>query len=269
MKLVRTMGILLALLLCIPATAWAEGTPGGGEVFEDTWVCGRASIDIDETDGGYRVEIAWGDSASVSHEWRYDCAYDEGAVALVGVGEKHIVTYGEDGEVVEDEMVYTGGEATFALDGEGRLLWADAAEDAGDGLSFERMEPEGDEDGDDDEADPAGRPYVGEWACDRATLVIGVEDGDYVANVRWASSAFEVVEWVYDCAVGEAGLVSETGEKYVIACNDRGLEVSSTLEYEDGAAVFALTADGALTWQDAVEDAGAGMAFERVESAGE
>ena len=147
------------------------------------------------------------------------------------------------------------------------MHWDDAVKDAGADMAFEREAPEGDEDWDDEASNPEGQPYVGSWACGDVTLAIEAMDGEYMAQLRRPISASEAEEWVYECDVKDGALVSDEGDKYVIGSNDAGLEVSSKLVYENGAATFVLEADGRLTWADGVEDAGSGLLFERFDSA--
>ena len=266
---------LAALLACLMPTALAEeeaaDAPEGGAAFVGDWMCGRATIQILEAEAGYTVYIRWGGSAFDTAQWRYDCAYDPSADALKGTGSRENVTYAEDGEVAATESVFEDGGATFTLEG-GLLRWDDAVEHAGADMAFERVQPEGDEpegDGDDEsdapgEVDPAGQPFLGAWGCGRATLDITAEDGGLRAFISWGASAAEVDEWSYACRVEGDRLVGESGEKSVLIYGEDGSVASESTVYTDGEAVFALDGEGRLTWDDAVEHAGADMAFERL-----
>ena len=123
---------------------------GAGDRFVGDWMCERATIYIDEDDGVYNVRVTWGASAFEEVIWEYTCALDSATGALTGVGKKSTETYGENGDLISTEIEYTDGAATFTIDGDA-LLWADAKEDAAQGMRFERMEPEGDNDGGDED----------------------------------------------------------------------------------------------------------------------
>ena len=68
----------------------------------------------------------------------------------------------------------------------------------------------------------------------------------------------------YDAAAGT--LVAGNGLMSTNIWTDEedGLITDSKYLYEDGTAVFAIGADGKLTWQENKEDAGAGMAFTKI-----
>lgn len=119
-----------------------------GDRFVGDWMCERATIYIDEDDNVYNVRVTWGASAFEEVIWAYTCTLDSATGALNGVGKKSTETYSDNGDLISSEIEYTDGSATFTIDGDA-LLWADAKEDAAQGMRFERMEPEGDNDGGD------------------------------------------------------------------------------------------------------------------------
>ena len=128
--------------------------------FVGEWVCERASIFIDEDDGAYNVHITWGSSAFEEVVWDYNCTLDSATGMLTGMGKKSDETYDENGEFISSREEYDNGIVNFTIDGD-TLIWADAVEDAGQGMRFERNEPEGDaeddffddEETDDDDVD--------------------------------------------------------------------------------------------------------------------
>lgn len=104
------------------------------------WGSDRATIDItDNGDDSYNVDITWANSAAETTEWHYKCVFDDVAHHLYNYepGTKAVVTYGEDGEPVKTEVAYEDGAATFAIDEDGLLSWADAKENAAEGMRFE------------------------------------------------------------------------------------------------------------------------------------
>ena len=138
--------IILVLALALVSVGFAEEEklppmPEEAAVYEGTWVCDRASIEIIWEEEGFRVFISWGSSASETSEWEYSCYYDAETKSLeampTGIHTDNV--YGEDGEIVSSTVIYDDGEATFTLDGEGNLLWHDVKEDAGKDMLFERL----------------------------------------------------------------------------------------------------------------------------------
>lgn len=120
-------------------------------------------------------------------------------------------------------------------------------------------------------AEVTGPAYLGTWACGRATIVISDEHPGYRIEITWGNSAAEVTEWNYYCpyALTDGKLVSEpTGVKTDLTFGEDGEVAKSVTGYEDGQATFSIGEDDKLTWDDAKENAGADMAFERVEIIG-
>ena len=113
----------------------------GNSKFEGVWACDRASIEVVFEEEGYRVFIAWASSASEETEWEYNCLYNAQEDALVSLGNGICtdVTFDGNGDAVSYNVKYEDGDATFAIDGEGHLLWQDAKEDAGKDMRFEWM----------------------------------------------------------------------------------------------------------------------------------
>ena len=110
------------------------------QAYAGVWVCDRASIEIiDHKNGTFGATVTWGSSAFEQAEWRYECVYNGEKRQLVNYegGVKAIVTYGEGGETVNTQTQYEDGEATFAIDDDGMLIWTDLRENAGEGMRFE------------------------------------------------------------------------------------------------------------------------------------
>ena len=106
---------------------------------------------------------------------------------------------------------------------------------------------------------------MGAWVCDRATIEIARADAAYVCRITWASSASEQTEWVYTCGrIGKRLVAEGNGVKTDRVYAEGGALVSSATRYTDGAAEFSVGEDGLLSWEDRKEEAGAGMAFERL-----
>lgn len=143
----KIFAIILVLALALTNAAFAEEEalppmPEEAAVYEGTWVCDRASIEMIWEEEGFRVFISWGSSASETSEWEYSCCYNTETNSLesmpTGIHTDNV--YGADGEIVSTTVIYDDGEATFTLDEDGRLLWHDLKEDAGKNMLFERLE---------------------------------------------------------------------------------------------------------------------------------
>ena len=229
-------------------------------VFEGSWQCGRCTIEISPEEDDLKVLIYWGSSASETAEWVYTCLYDEDTNTLSSEGEgiRTDVTFGSDGELISAEELYTDGEAVFRFDGNGCLVWDDLKENAGDGMTFERLEMYG--------YDNSGA-FEGLWAVGRCSIEITPEDDAYRVFVQWGNSAADCIEWTYTCLYDEVldGLVSVGEATKADVFYDQGGEISDTeLFYSDGVATFFIDGNDRLHWYDEVEDAGEDMAFERV-----
>ena len=143
----KLFAIILVLALALVSVGFAEEEnlppmPEEAAVYEGTWVCDRASIEIVWEEEGFRVFISWGSSAAETSEWEYSCHYiaETKSLEAMPTGIHTDNVYGADGEIVSSTVIYDDGEATFTLDEEGRLLWHDVKEDAGKDMLFERVE---------------------------------------------------------------------------------------------------------------------------------
>ena len=112
-----------------------------------------------------------------------------------------------------------------------------------------------------------GSQYVGSYACGRAFLEIERVDSQYIASVVWGNSASETVEWTYPCTYDTASkslLCDGKGFRMTTSFNEDGEIASQTIDTTDESAQFSF--DGRnLTWEDADEDAGRDMLFEKLD----
>ncbi|MBR5345369.1 MAG: hypothetical protein IK127_06045 [Clostridia bacterium] len=138
--------LLAAILMMTVGFALTEDEPidqpaPNPDLFSGTWACDRAVISINWEEEGYRILIQWGSSAWECTEWEYSCYFHEEENKLVSMpfGTRTEMVYGEDGDLVSATVVYDDGEATFYLDEEGFLIWADEKENAGEGMRFELL----------------------------------------------------------------------------------------------------------------------------------
>ena len=134
----KVFAIAMALILMTACAALAEAPDP--DFFSGTWVCDRASIEMDWEEEGYRVLIQWSSSAWECTEWEYSGYYYEesNTVVTLPFGSRTEIVYDDSGEVVSLTEVYNDGEATFSFDEEGYLIWQDDKENAGEGMRFEK-----------------------------------------------------------------------------------------------------------------------------------
>lgn len=256
MKKLVAMIMVLVMLLAVAAFAEDEEfapMPEEATGYEGKWICDRASMEVVWEEEGFRVFIQWGSSASESTEWSYSCFYNakNNSMESMPTGTRTEIVYNDSGEIESFNEAYNDGEATFALDEEGYLIWHDEKEDAGKDMRFEKVDL-----------------YSGAWICGRASMEIALEDSGYKVFISWPSGAAEVSEWEYSCVysfVSDALEAMPFGIRTDLIYGEDGEIASSNVIYEDGEATFSLDENGYLLWQDAKEDAGKDMRFERVE----
>lgn len=110
-------------------------------MLEGTWVCGRASMEIEfDEENQAEVTILWAGSAFEASEWNYTCTFDGKALMNGGTGKKAYVVYAQDDEDPARTVEYSDGAASFLMDEEGFLLWADQKENIAEGMKFEKIE---------------------------------------------------------------------------------------------------------------------------------
>lgn len=122
----------------VPVSAAAEGA----ELFTGRWVCGRAMIEITETDGEmpYNVMITWSSSAAEHTEWVYDCYFDGEALVSNETGTKTTIVFNEKGEVASSDEEFNDGAVRLTVNDSGMLVWEEFKEDAGKDMEFEKID---------------------------------------------------------------------------------------------------------------------------------
>ena len=121
-------------------TEETEKAAATADDYEGTWACGRASITITKTGNSeFTVNIVWGNTAAESTMYDYTGTYDEvtGGIATLETGVKSVVTFAEDGSEEERNVEFEDGAATFVINEDGKLIWNEFKENAGDGMEFE------------------------------------------------------------------------------------------------------------------------------------
>ena len=141
----KLLAVLMVLsLAAVSFAALAENEPAvppapDPDPYSGVWECDRATAEIVWEEEGYRVQISWGSSAWETTTWEYSCYYheDDGTMVSMPFGSRTEWVYDDSGEVVSAKTVYDDGVAVFSLDQEGRLIWQDEKENAGEGLRFD------------------------------------------------------------------------------------------------------------------------------------
>lgn len=118
-------------------------TPATGEDFIGSWedeTSQRASLEISQLeDEQYQILVSWSSSATENTEWRMTGRINNVNDLEYMDGSKVNLTYDDDGNVVNEETVYSDAEGWFSLS-EGKLRWIDFKEEAASDCSFVRAE---------------------------------------------------------------------------------------------------------------------------------
>ena len=273
----RMIVLLLAaalLLSCFSALADMEVSETldfpESEAYAGTWYVDDYILEIVHMDDDYNlyncIVTQYNSDGRTGTRWIYDaCSNDDVGKTLTSmeIGMKFTIELDKFGELLSNEEIYTDGAASFAINGEGKLVWTDFKETPGENeMTFEKVVEE-------TEATPEDA-YMGTWAADQTTLLIEDLDDIIYCTVRKTASDTEVTVWSYEnCTYDEVsgGLTTlETGVKTNVVVDASGEEVSSEEEFTDGAASFVLNAEGKLVWTDFKQTPGENeVVFERVE----
>ena len=265
----KALCIMTALLMLTVSFALAEANaPVDDKIierFSDTWVADGLALEIWAEDGAFHCRGTLGDGEIESDEdsWEYAaCRYDAASESLqCADGTRTHEVYDTAAKEKKVESTATGLTAVvFFANGADKLIWNDSEGMTGN-TALSRLK--------DAEAEDAAeaKRFVGRWGCGRATIDI-TDRGDDSYNVRitWGSSAAQSVEWAYDCVYDGAKKCLHTyapGSKTTVTYAEGGDIESAVKEYDDGQASFTIDGDGMLIWDDAKENAGADMRFER------
>ena len=123
--LTLTLIAVMALAMC---ACGGTDTPDLSGEYQDE-VSQRAELTLVKTaDDSYEIGISWANSATETVYWSATGTFD-GSILSYGSGEKHLYTYGEDGEVVDDVTEETGLSGTLTLGDDAKLTWAGATEE--------------------------------------------------------------------------------------------------------------------------------------------
>ncbi|GEM_PF-1496548 len=111
--------------------------------FIGIWEHDRVTIEISNgLEGGYRCLVGWGSSATERTVWEYQCDFDGEALYSFETGTKTNLVFDENGEIASQEVVFEDGASRFSIDENGKLIWEEFKEDAGEGMTFDHIETE-------------------------------------------------------------------------------------------------------------------------------
>ena len=267
--------LMAALLCCLTVFALAEAPIGD---FDHFWIAlpdGNEAVEIRFDGEGWRVTAArYADEEYFTVAFDR-CFYDENQNALIcegGVLARGALAAGEE-ETVEvepypagaaalksakrkeqaPEAVASGFGAALTVDEDGLLHWTGSGDAWAD-----QVYANGDYEDD--------GLFVGEWECGDAWISVSLRGGVYDVFVSLNVNHYETHIWQYACALDENGRLTGTGGKVVEIYDEAAEEFVETVIYTDGGVTFALDGD-ALLWNDAMENAGEGMAFTRIAAA--
>ncbi len=265
----KILALALALLLACAAAPAESGSADlpGSEAWLGEWICGDYMLSVqqsEENENLFLCIISCFEDDETTETWVYDgCAFDPIAAELVCENTGIKTVYSDGGDGFAEQEIFSDGAASFALDGEGGMVWTDLMGDPGSNrMTFTRY---------DYAADFVATFYEGAWVSENVTLYIESIDGDICANAFRASGANEVTQWsyeglVYDEVADELNTL-EIGTRTDYVYDEDGRIASAEVVFSDGAAAFRLNDDGNLVWVDYKETPGRNeTAFERADS---
>ena len=270
MKRMPMMGLLLiaALSLCAVAIAEADGVDEAViDRFTDVWVDDGLAVEISyyEDEGAFSCSavLSGGGDNDDANVWRYGvCRYDAESDSIICEdGVRAYEYFDEAASELVSEPVVEGLTAEFYFDGGGDVLFWNDSEGLAKRFELVRLSVAEEEEWNEAQA------FLGRWGYGRATIdILPNDDAAYHVEITWANSAAEVVEWNYDCcydADTKRMKNYEPGVKAVVTYGVDGEITDRKVEYEDGEASFYMDGEDILIWEDAKENAGEDIRFER------
>ena len=141
-KWIAAAAALMMILVCTAAPAEEESmvNPEAFQLYDSEWVDAGMYVKIYAEEDHWKVWInTWDETV----EWDYSCLFDEADKTLKTDGSfentKHVITIDEEGSEINQNLIYDYGEAVFSLNEDGKLIWDDQTEHAGEGHVFEKI----------------------------------------------------------------------------------------------------------------------------------
>ena len=262
MKRLLVLVILCLCVVIVSVSAGGSAVPdeqAAIRIFDSLWGAEMDDVRIRYRDGYFYALVTEREDEENWTEWFYGCVYDPRAQALKceGSGVKTVCVYNDDDTVTESTL-YTDGDATFSISGDGWLSWSNDTENTG--CLFKKM-----------------GNFEGVWMSGDTVIKFMAYDEFYRCTVSRETAENISEEWVYYCEfdpVSCAAVCEESGRKYILYGRiaddettelDQDEEITSTDVYTDGGAAFFIDENNCLTWHDVKEDAGAGLVFVRMD----
>ena len=211
-----------------------------------------ATVECEGTDSA-RIKIHWSGSAWDATEWVIVGKLDLDTLTISYTdATRSIVTWGEDGNVVSEEVEYTDGTGTIVFDEGLSFTWHEDQGERED-LVFEWAPtmPEEEEEG----QNPVMN-WIGRYSSpqeERASAVVACEGMDSARiTITWSGSAWERAEWEI---IGKLDLdtltITYTGAtKAIVTRDENGNVVNEEVEYSDGTGTIVFDEGTSFTWHE-------------------
>lgn len=257
-KWIAAVAALMMILVCTAAPAEEESmvNPEAFQLYDSEWVDAGMYVKIYAEEDHWKVWInTWDETV----EWDYSCLFDETDKTLKTDGSfentKHVITIDEEGSEINQNLIYDYGEAVFSLNEDGKLIWDDRTEHAGEGHVFEKI---GWFQGLWISGEDADTRYDLDCCWDIEEPAEGEVNSGYKIEIE-RHEGESYTHWMYSCIykAEENKLISFFGQKEFA---EKAGEPPAVV-YEDGEAEFTIDDEGCIRWDDLVENAGDGLQF--------
>ncbi len=259
-KILAVLTVLALLLAALPALAeetgslsYAEEHPGAA-AFSSMWAGsdGETWIEASCLDDRFEVLIIRVKDEKTFTSWEYLPDYDDATDTLRAEGGMKSENVAGEGNAIADSVyTYDDGSAVFSINADGQLVWQDAKEDAGAGLTFTRI-----------------GWFIGDYACGCANVHIRWTGERYAVDAEWGNSAADTSMWQM------GGDYDPEGDRLPVQgftwhqITDGNGEVDQTADRQETetSAEFTFDGEGHLIWTspDGVAD---GLLFENLQTA--
>ena len=244
---------LAVVLLCVFCAAMAEEPVDSADSFSGDWAAEtnqELELAIWNEEGKFDLVVLWFDSEKNLYDVEFEsCVYDAEKDALICEGGLLLCESDKDAE--EGEVIASGFGAVLTVDEKGLLQWTGS----GDAFADQAFIPWNEED---------DGLFTGKWENgDDAWISVELHNGVYEVFVEKDKTDKTATYWEYRCKLNENGALAGNGRKTDVVFDENGDDADITERFNSGAVTFTLEGEK-LLWNDAVENAGAGLRFERI-----
>jgi len=191
MKKITSLLVLMLLLATFFCSAEETTDPFVGK-WQDPYY-GRAVLRIRKADDGYDIQIRWGNSADSEGVWKMEAGREDNRLVYTD-GSMSIVTYGEGGEIISEDVQYDDAIGAFTLTTDGKLLWEDSREERAAEFALEKM--------------PAITPDAEELKTHFFEAIARQEPGTAGASLKLAATAADLLRFVDDYQLWDADITA-------------------------------------------------------------